>query len=84
MRSSPPDPLSLSLSLSLADVNNAGDQSSRRRAGHRSGRAKAFGLMPTALCGRVEHDRKGRGNGSAGAARYAHLAVLAGQGRVAA
>ncbi len=81
MRSSPPDPLSLSLSLSLslADVNNAGDQSSRSRAGRRRGHAKAFGLMPTALCGRVEHDRKGRGNSSAGAVRYAH-----GQGRVAA
>ena len=52
MRSSPPDP------LSLADVNNAGDQSPRRRAGRRSGRAKAFGLMPTGLCGYAERRRE--------------------------
>ena len=52
MRSSPPDP------LSLADVNNAGDQSPRRRAGRRRGHAKAFGLMPTGLCGYAERRRE--------------------------
>ena len=82
MRSLPP--ASLSLSLSLADINNAVDQPSRWRAGHRSGRAGSFDLTPTGLRGRVEHDRQGRGYGAAGAVRCAHFAVHAGQGRAAA
>ena len=81
MRSSPPD--SLSLSLSLADINNTGDQPSRHRAG-RSEHGASSVPTPAALCGRVRYGREERGYGSAGAVRCAHLVVLAGQGRAAA
>ena len=55
MRSSPPDPLSLSLSLSLAGMNSAEGRSSRRPAGRRCGHGASPSLPhPVALCGRVE------------------------------
>ena len=55
MRSSPPIPaLSLSLSLSLADINNVRGQSVRRPAGRRCGHGASLTLHPVALCGHVE------------------------------
>ena len=83
MRSSPPKSLSLSLSLSLADITNAGGRPSRRQAHHRRGLGLLSLLPPVALGDCGEHDRTGQAHVSALSAR-AHLAVLAGQRRAAA
>ena len=79
MRSSPPK----SLSLSLADITNAGGRPSRRQARRRRGLGLLSLLPPVALGDCGEHDRTGQAHVSALSVRT-HLAVLAGQRRAAA
>ncbi len=76
--------LSLSLSLSLAEINSVRGQSSCRPVGRRCGRATSVGLTLTALCRRVEQDRKERRLGTVFPACCAHPSVLIGQERAAA
>ena len=82
MRSSPPIP-ALSLSLSLADINNVRRQSVRRPVGRCCGHGALSVPMSVALCRRFKHGRKKAVVFSALSARV-HLLALVGQGRAAA